>query len=95
MSSGIIRTLIKDHGFGFIASNGGRDIFFHYSQLEGVEFNLLREGQSVNYKIGLGSKGFEAMGIKLSGKPTNNAASIKTFGVVRADLDGLAGLRIH
>ena len=68
MSSGTIRRLVKGHGFGFIACSGGRDVFFHYSKLEGVNFNLLKEGQSVNYKIGLGSKGFEAMDIKLAGK---------------------------
>ncbi|OGO19984.1 MAG: hypothetical protein A2144_15010 [Chloroflexi bacterium RBG_16_50_9] len=76
MSSGTIRTLIKDHGFGFIASNGGRDIFFHYSQLEGVNFNLLREGQPVNYKIGLGSKGFEAMYVKLAGKASHSMTRV-------------------
>ena len=68
MSSGTIRRLVRGHGFGFISSHGGRDIFFHYSQLEGVNFNLLREGQSVNYKIGLGAKGFQARDIKPSGK---------------------------
>jgi CspA family cold shock protein len=76
MSSGTIRTLIKDHGFGFIASNGGRDIFFHYSQLEGINFNLLRKGQSVNYKIGLGSKGLEAIDVKLSDKPTHSMSGV-------------------
>ena len=68
MSNGTIRTLIRGHGFGFIASNGGRDIFFHYSKLDGVQFQSLKEGQNVIYKVGLGSKGFEAMDIKLSGR---------------------------
>jgi CspA family cold shock protein len=76
MVSGTIRRLVQGHGFGFIASNGGRDIFFHYSKLEGVNFNLLREGQNVNYKIGLGSKGFEAMDIKISDKPTHSMVGL-------------------
>jgi CspA family cold shock protein len=65
MSNGVIRRLIRDRGFGFIASGGGKVIFFHRRQLRGVEFRLLREGQSVSYKIGLGARGFEAVDIKL------------------------------
>ena len=67
-STGIIRQLVRERGFGFIANNGGRDIFFHHSQLQGVDFRLLREGQSVNYKIGLRAKGFQAIDVKPSGK---------------------------
>jgi CspA family cold shock protein len=68
MSVGVICRLVKEHGYGFIASNSGKDIFFHYTQLQGIEFPLLREGQSVSFKIGLGAKGFEAVDVKLSGE---------------------------
>jgi CspA family cold shock protein len=67
-NSGIIRRVVKERGFGFVSSHGGKDIFFHQSQLQGVDFRMLREGQSVVYKVGLGSKGLEAMDVKLSAK---------------------------
>ena len=64
MTTGVVKTLVDGHGYGFVSSNAGKDIFFHYSQLQGVNFNSLREGQSVLYKIGLGEKGFVAKDIK-------------------------------
>lgn len=68
MSTGTIQRLIRERGFGFIAGRDGEGIFFHYSQLEGATFHLLKEGQSVRFKVGLSPKGFEAMDVKLLDK---------------------------
>ena len=65
MSNGVIRLLDGERGFGFVSSNSGKDIFFHYSQLQGVKFQTLKKGQSVSYKVGLGDKGFVAKDIKV------------------------------
>jgi CspA family cold shock protein len=65
MTTGVVRRLVGEHGYGFVSSNAGKDIFFHYSQLEGIQFGSLREGQSVSYKVGLGEKGFVAKDVKL------------------------------
>ncbi len=46
MAKGTIKRLM-DRGFGFIESEGEGDIFFHRNDLQGVEFNNLREGQEV------------------------------------------------
>lgn len=64
MTTGVVKTLVDGHGYGFVSSNAGKDIFFHYSQLQGIEFDSLREGQSVIYKVGLGEKGLIAKEIK-------------------------------
>ena len=64
MTTGVVRHLVGEHGYGFVSSNAGKDIFFHHSQLEGIEFQSLKEGQSVVYKVGLGEKGFIAKEIK-------------------------------
>ncbi len=57
MPKGTIKKL-GDRGFGFIQSeSGGGDIFFHRSDLEGVEFNSLREGQAVEFEKGQESDG--------------------------------------
>mgnify|MGYP001145660375 CR=1 FL=1 len=52
MPKGTIRKLIRDRGFGFIKTERGEDIFFHRSQLQGVNYNSLREGQQVELEIG-------------------------------------------
>ena len=52
MSKGVIRRLIRDRVFGFIKTERGEDIFFHRSQLQGIDYNSLREGQQVEFEIG-------------------------------------------
>ena len=47
MPKGTIRRLITDRGFGFIQTADGKDLFFHRSELEGVDYSSLREGQEV------------------------------------------------
>jgi CspA family cold shock protein len=64
MTNGVVKRLVGEHGYGFVSSNAGRDIFFHFSQLQGIKFQSLREGQSVKYKVGLGEKGLVAKEVK-------------------------------
>ena len=54
MAKGTIRRLIKDRGFGFIKVEQGEDLFFHRSELQGVDFDSLREGQEVEFEVGRG-----------------------------------------
>jgi len=46
-----------DRGFGFIKTEDETDIFFHRNDLQGVEFNSLREGQEVEFEKGQGRDG--------------------------------------
>jgi CspA family cold shock protein len=64
MTTGVIRHMVGDRGFGFVSSNSGRDIFFHYSELCGVKFKSLREGQRLVYRVDLGNKGLIARDVK-------------------------------
>ena len=63
MAEGIIKRL-TDRGFGFIDTGGGQDIFFHSSNLDGVSYEELREGQRVSYTEGSGPKGPRAENVK-------------------------------
>ena len=54
MPNGTIRRLILDHGFGFIQTAEAKDLFFHRSELEGMGYGSLREGQEVEYEVGQG-----------------------------------------
>ncbi len=56
MAEGTIKRL-TDKGFGFIDTGSSRDLFFHSSNLEGVQYDELREGQRVSYTEGEGPKG--------------------------------------
>jgi len=57
MTEGTIARL-TDRGFGFIAREGEeKDLFFHSNELEGVEFNDLKEGDKVTFEVAEGPKG--------------------------------------
>ena len=53
MPKGTIKK-IMDRGYGFIKTEEEEDIFFHRNDIEGVEFNSLREGQEVEFEQGQG-----------------------------------------
>jgi cold shock protein len=63
MPQGTIKKLISEKGFGFIAGERG-EIFFHRSVVEGVSFDELREGQTVEYQEGQGPKGPRAENVQ-------------------------------
>lgn len=56
---------MTDRGYGFISREGEeKDLFFHANELEGVEFNDLREGDKVAFELADGPKGQNATGVK-------------------------------
>jgi CspA family cold shock protein len=57
MPKGIIRRLVRDHGSGFIKTEWGEDLLFHRSQLQRIDYYSLKEGQRVEFEVGLGSNG--------------------------------------
>ena len=63
MAEGTINRL-TDRGFGFIDTGSGKDLFFHSSNLEGVSYEELQEGQRVSFTEGRGPKGPEAENVK-------------------------------
>ena len=64
MAEGTIKRL-TDKGFGFIDTGSDKDMFFHSSDLEGVSYEELHEGQRVSYNEGRGPKGPRAENVKL------------------------------
>ena len=65
MPEGKIKKLVSDRGFGFIESSQG-DLFFHHSEVQGVPFEELNEGQTVLYEIGEGRKGPCAVSVQVA-----------------------------
>ena len=55
---GIVKWFNNDKGFGFIMpENGGKDLFAHYSEIQGAGHKTLEENQRVQYVVGSGQKG--------------------------------------
>lgn len=63
MAEGTIKK-VTDKGFGFIDIGGGKDLFFHMSNLDGVQFDSLYEGQQVSFTEGQGPKGPRAENVR-------------------------------
>ena len=63
MAEGTIKKF-TDKGYGFIQTDGGADMFFHSSNLDGVSYDQLFEGQRVTYTDGQGPKGPRAENVK-------------------------------
>jgi CspA family cold shock protein len=63
MAEGTIKKL-TDKGFGFINVGKEKDLFFHSSQVQGVRFDDLHEGQRVSFTEGQGPKGPCAENVK-------------------------------
>ena len=64
---GKISRLIRDRGFGFIAAEDGKDVFFHSSALAGGDFDSLVEGTGVEFDLESGPKGPRAINVRLEG----------------------------
>ena len=63
MTNGTIARLM-DKGYGFIAREGEeKDLFFHANELQGVEFNDLRDGDAVTFEVTEGDKGPQATNV--------------------------------
>jgi CspA family cold shock protein len=65
MAEGTIKR-VTDRGFGFISTGEKKEMFFHKSNLEGVEWDDLREGQNVTFEVGEGPKGPRAEQVRLA-----------------------------
>jgi cold shock protein len=65
MASGIVKWFNDSKGYGFITpDNGGKDLFAHFSQIQGTGFKSLQEGQQVTFDVTTGPKGEQASNIR-------------------------------
>ena len=60
---GTVKWFNGDKGFGFIAREGGADVFVHFSAIQGDGFRNLQEGQKVEFAVEKGPKGLQAANV--------------------------------
>jgi len=57
---GKVKWFNDEKGFGFIEHDGGKDVFVHFSSIQGSGRKTLKEGQSVTMEVVTGQKGPQA-----------------------------------
>ncbi len=64
MNKGTVKWFNADKGFGFITTEGGDDIFVHFTSIQGDGFKSLDEGQAVSFDITQGNRGLQASNVQ-------------------------------
>jgi len=78
MPVGIVKWFDCRKGFGFIVDDQGRDVFVHFSVIEGEDFKRLRDGARAEFEATNGPKGFYATRARELDCPASTAASPAT-----------------
>ncbi|GAA1888977.1 MAG: cold-shock protein [Williamsia herbipolensis] len=64
MSQGTVKWFNAEKGFGFITpDDGGKDVFVHFSEIQGSGYRSLNENDRVTFETEQGQKGPQAVGV--------------------------------
>lgn len=63
METGTVKWFDNTKGFGFIAREGGEDVFVHHTAIQGEGYKTLEEGQKVEFEVTKGPKGDQASNV--------------------------------
>jgi CspA family cold shock protein len=64
MATGTVKWFNNEKGFGFIAREGGPDVFVHHSAIQMSGYRSLEEGQAVEFEVVSGPKGDQAQDVR-------------------------------
>ena len=62
--NGTVKWFNGTKGYGFLAREGGADVFVHFSAIQGEGFKTLAEGERLEFEVTRGPKGLQAANIK-------------------------------
>jgi len=77
---GTVKWFNTEKGWGFISRDGEKDVFVHYSAIEGTGFRNLAEGETVEFEVVDTPKGPEAANVTKLGGGTTESASDENEG---------------
>jgi len=61
VAQGTVKWFNAEKGYGFITpDDGSKDLFVHFSEIQGNGYRSLDEGQKVEFEVGQGQKGPQA-----------------------------------
>ena len=60
---GTVKWFNEAKGYGFIGRDGQSDLFVHYSAIQGNGYKTLKEDQRVEFEVGQGPKGPQALNV--------------------------------
>ena len=63
--NGTVKWFNGSKGYGFLAQEGGPDVFVHFSAIQGDGFRNLEEGQKVEFTVENGPKGLQAANVTI------------------------------
>lgn len=64
MQNGKVKWFNNEKGYGFIESDGGEDIFVHFTAIQGAGYKSLEEGQAVTFEVVEGNRGAQAANVE-------------------------------
>jgi CspA family cold shock protein len=67
VAQGTVKWFNNEKGYGFIAVDGGQDVFVHYSAIQSDGYKSLDENQRVEFDVVQGPKGPQADGVRIVG----------------------------
>ena len=65
MAQGTVKWFNSEKGYGFIAVDGGQDLFVHYTAIDMEGYRSLEDGQRVEFEVGQGPKGPKAEQVRI------------------------------
>jgi cold shock protein len=65
VAQGTVKWFNNEKGYGFIAVDGGQDVFVHYTAIEADGYRSLDEGQRVEFEVAQGPKGPQADAVRI------------------------------
>ena len=66
MATGKVKCFDPKKGFGFVVNDDGKDVFIHYTSIDGDGFRCLKNGETVEYDQLESDKGLQGRNVRIS-----------------------------
>ena len=75
MAKGTVKWFDPKKGFGFVVNGDGKDVFVHYTSIDGEGFRCLRNGQAVEYDQFETDNGLQGKSVRIVEIPGDSTAA--------------------